>query len=90
MTSSRVADRFKLASKGQIEVGFDADLALVDLNQTHELKREDLLDRHKLSPYVGRKFKAKIVRTIARGRTVYQNGRIVGKADARLLVPNRA
>ena len=89
LTSARVAERFRIPKKGQIETSFDADLALVDLNGSFELKRDDLLDRHKLSPYVGRIFRGKIVRTIARGRTVYRDGVIVGKPNARLLVPNR-
>ena len=31
------------------------------------------------SPYAGRKFKAKPVRTIVRGRTVYKDGKVVGE-----------
>lgn len=90
LLAERVAGRFRIPNKGRIEVGFDADLAIVDLSQSFTLKREMLLDRHKLSPYVGRSFRGKIVRTIARGCTLYHDGKIVAKPHGRLLVPIRA
>jgi len=89
LTSANVAKRFKIPNKGQITVGFDADFALVDLKRPHTLKREDLLDRHKLSPYVGRTFAATVRTTIARGRVIFQDGRAIPGEKARLIVPNR-
>ena len=34
-----------------------------------------LLDRHKLSPYVGRTFRGVVKRTIVRGHTVFHDGK---------------
>jgi allantoinase len=90
LTATNAARRFNIAKKGKIAINFDADLTLVDLNQTYELKREDLLDRHKLSPYVGRTFRGKICRTILRGHTIFLNGRTVGPPKGRLVVPRRS
>src|SRR5262249_4738881 len=46
--SFNVAFRFGLSpQKGRIEAGADADLALVDLGQRFEVKKEDLLYRHR-------------------------------------------
>ena len=44
------AGRFGFAAKGRIELGADADLALVDLDAEHTLAAEDLRYRHQLSP----------------------------------------
>ena len=77
LTAGNVAKRFRLPQKGQIAAGFDADLALVDLNASYTLRREQLLDRHKFSPYVGRKMRGEVRRTIVRGQTVFCDGQIV-------------
>ena len=89
VTAGRVAERFRLEGKGQIAMGFDADLALVDLSTTSVLRQEDMLDRNKFSPYVGRKFGAVIRRTIARGRTIFLDGKIARGRKARLITPAR-
>lgn len=89
LTSGNVAERFRLPAKGRIAVGFDADFALVDLFQPHVLWAHELLDRHKLSPYVGRKFGGTIRRTIARGKTIYNEGSIQRGRKARLLTPSK-
>jgi len=62
-------------------------VTLVDLSRTFELRREDLLDRHKLSPYVGRTFHGLVRRTIVRGTTVSLDGKIVSKPIGRLVKP---
>lgn len=88
LTSTAVADRFKIAGKGSTVIGNDADLALIDIDECFELKRNDLLDRHKLSPYVGRTFHGRVRRTLLRGATIFQNGTMVGKPQGKLIKPN--
>ncbi len=68
MTSAGAAERFGIAHKGRIEPGADADLALVDLSAPYTLDAEDLLYRHPISPYVGRRMHGRVVRTLLRGR----------------------
>ncbi len=89
LTATNAARRFRLESKGQIETSFGADVTLVDLSRTFELRREDLLDRHKLSPYVGRTFRGVIRRTILRGRTIFVDGRTVGPPSGKFVRPAR-
>jgi len=80
------ASRFGLApAKGALAVGADADLVLVDQGAEVVVEREQLLDRHRLSPYVGRRLRGRIVRTILRGETVALDGRIVGAPRGRIL-----
>jgi allantoinase len=87
LTATNVARRYRIRNKGQIALRMDADFALVDLNASFELKREMLLDRHKLSPYVGRMFRGMVKRTIVRGQTVFADGTIVSKPMGRLIKP---
>ena len=57
LLAANPARRFRIARKGQIAVGFDADFALVDLSRAFVMDREMLLQRHRISPYIGREFK---------------------------------
>lgn len=88
VTAGFVARRFGLAPhKGRLAAGADADLALVDLGASAELRLEDLLYRHRQSPYVGRTLRGRVARTLLRGATVYQDGALVGAPRGRLLTP---
>jgi allantoinase len=80
------ARRFGLApGKGALAVGADADLALVDPAATWTIDRDDLLDRHRLSPFAGRTLRGRVVRTILRGRTIARDGRVVGEPCGRVV-----
>lgn len=87
VTAGYVARRFDLPAKGRLEVGRDADLALVDLEDPWVLRSEDLLDRHRHNPYSGREFRGRVVRTLVRGMTVAVDGKIVSGPVGRLLTP---
>ncbi len=87
LTSGYVARRFRLSGKGRIEPGADADLVLVDLGVSDELSAGDLHYRHRHSPFLGRSLGARVTRTLVRGRTVLEDGRIVGPPAGRLLIP---
>jgi allantoinase len=88
VTSGYVARRFRLAGKGRLEPGADADVVLVDLTGWEPLSAEDLYYRYRHSPFVGRTLSARIARTLLRGRTVFADGRIVGPPAGRLLIPS--
>jgi allantoinase len=84
-TATNVARRFRLAGKGQVEVGFDADLWIADLTHESLVRREDLLYKNQLSAHEGRAIRGRTVRTLLRGETVFADGRAVSKAAGRLL-----
>jgi allantoinase len=67
LASAGAAERFGMPRKGRIEPGADADLALVDLSAQYTLRAEDLLYRHPISPYIGRRLRGRVVRTLLRG-----------------------
>jgi allantoinase len=87
VTSGYVARRFRLPGKGRLKPGADADLVLVDLTASEELSAEDLHYRHRHSPFLGQTLTARIARTLVRGRTVFDDGQIVGPPAGRLLTP---
>ena len=88
LLSGKVADRFGFSGKGRLEVGADADLTLVDVDATSMLRREDLLYRHKMSPYTGRVFTGKVVRTLVRGNPVFREGKVIPEPVGRLIKPD--
>ncbi len=79
LTATNPAKIFGLSTKGTIAVDYDADLTLVDLNESFELKKEDLFYRHQHSPYVGMTFKGKVKTTIVGGKVVFENGQPMEK-----------
>lgn len=87
--SSNVADRFGLPAKGRLAVGRDADLAFVALDEMFILREEELLDRHRLSPYRGRSFRGRVARTMLRGATIVRDGATVGEPSGQFLRPAR-
>ena len=89
LVSDNVARRFRLPGKGGIRVGADADLAFVDLSVSKPLEAGELLDRHRLSPYIGRALRGSVRRTMVRGKTVFKDGELIGKPEGRFLRPPR-
>jgi allantoinase len=87
MTAGFAARRFKLAARGAIEVGKQADCVLVDRDAATTVTAEDLFQRHKHSPYLGAKLRGRVRRTILRGRTIFHDGVIVGEARGRFVRP---
>lgn len=89
LLSAQPAERFRLARKGRIQPGLDADIVIVDLSAEAELQESDLRYRHRHSPYVGRRFRGGVVRTLVRGMTVWRDGGVVGKPAGRFVRPER-
>lgn len=89
LTAGWPARRFHLPNKGSITVGNDADLALVDLNASYTLEEQNLFQRHRISPYVGKSFRGTVKKTLLRGHVVFEDGRIVAAGAGRFVKPDR-
>jgi len=91
VTSAAPARVFGLAAKGRLEVGADADLAIVDLDAEWEIRDELVLSRCGWTPYAGRRVRGRVEATTVRGRIVYADGRVVGEPGwGRQVVPGSA
>jgi len=87
LTSANPAKRFGIyPAKGTISVGSDADLAIIDLNESFILKKEDLQYKHKVSPFLGKNFRGKVTYTIAGGDKIFEKGKIINDSHRGKLI----
>jgi dihydroorotase len=65
-----------IVDKGRIDVGYDADLVLVDLNKSATIRNAEQETKSRWSPWDGVTLTGWPVRTWVMGREVFRNGRI--------------
>ena len=76
---------FNIKNKGYIKQNFDADLTIVDLNKTIEIKNENIQSKCGWSPFNGMKFKGIPVATIINGKIKMKNSKILGEPEGQPL-----
>jgi dihydropyrimidinase len=80
VTSTNAAKAFHLhPKKGTIRVGSDADLVVVDLEETKTVTPELLKGGADYSPYEGREVTGWPTHTVVRGQLAYDDGEVVGE-----------
>jgi allantoinase len=79
------ARRFGLFTKGDIAAGFDADLVLLDPNESFVVRAAESPSRQGYTPFEGQELTGRVKATYLRGQPVYRNGAIVGPARGRYL-----
>ena len=77
--SENPAKIFGIAGKGKIEVGYDADLVVVDLNNKEIIKNEDVISKCGWTPYSGIVGGGKVLLTMVRGHIVYDGKNFIEK-----------
>ena len=87
LVATTPARRFRITGKGSITIGNDADLVLVDPNQSFTVRTDALQQRHKISPYIGVTFRGTLRRTLRRGETIFVDGRITARTAGRFVRP---
>jgi len=65
-----------VVGKGRIAEGYDADLVLVDLNQSATIRDDDQLTKSRWSPWHGVTLTGWPVHTFVMGQTVFANGKV--------------
>jgi len=68
VTATNIARRLGLGGKGDIAIGYDADLWIVDLSGDDVVRREDLLYRNAFSAHEGQRIRGRTVKTLVGGR----------------------
>jgi allantoinase len=77
------ARRYGLLTKGDIAVGLDADLALLDPERRVTVRAADSPSGQGYTPFEGQELTGQVTATFLRGELVYEDGRIVGPARGR-------
>lgn len=73
-------------SKGVIAVGSDADLVVWNPAAWHTITQEEVLFRHKISPYIGQKMYGTVHTTVVQGEMVFHNKKIADKKIGKWLL----
>ncbi|SDI79352.1 allantoinase AllB [Alteribacillus bidgolensis] len=90
MIAKKPAQRFNFGNKGEIAVSKDADIILVNPNQSYVVQKDDLYYRHQHSPYIGRKINCRVTKTFVRGNLMFDvNEGIVGEPVGQLITSNK-
>jgi allantoinase len=86
LLTSHPAGFLKADKKGEIKIGNDADFVIWNPDEKMKIVKEDILFRHKISPYIGKELYGVIIQTIVNGETVYQDNSIVNKNKGKCLL----
>ena len=83
--STAVAKAYRIANKGTIALGYDADLVLVDLNHYRPVLREELQTKCGWSPFEGWSLTGWAQVTIVGGQVAYDRGTFYPEVRGRAL-----
>jgi allantoinase len=79
------ARRYGLSAKGDIAPGFDADLVLVDPDESFVVRAADSESAQGYTPFEGQELTGRVKTTLLRGRPIYRDGKLVGAPGGRYL-----
>lgn len=79
------ARRFGLGTKGDVAVGYDADLALLDPTRSFTVRAAESESAQGYTPFEGLELAGQVRATFLRGQLVYDTGKVVGPARGRYL-----
>ena len=81
------ARRFGMgAKKGDIAVGFDADIALFDPNKEWVIDPADSFSTQTYTPFAGIQVTGQVQSTFLRGQLVFDSGEVIGQPSGKNIV----
>jgi len=69
--AQRPAENYRLPGKGRLEVGYDADIVIVDPDVRSRIRNEDIVSRAGWTPYEGREVRGKVRSVFLRGNLLH-------------------
>jgi allantoinase len=85
LLSYNPAQRFGLHSKGDIAPGFDADIVLVDPDESFVVHADESESEQGYSPFEGQELTGRVKTTFLRGALIYDKGDVLGAPRGRYL-----
>jgi allantoinase len=79
------ARRFGLDAKGDIAIGYDADLVLLDPHETFVVRAAESESQQGYTPFEGMELTGRVKTTFLRGNRIYDRGQILGVPSGRYL-----
>jgi allantoinase len=79
------AQRFGLLEKGDIAVGYDADLVLLDPNETFVVRAAESESQQGYTPFEGMELTGRVKSTFLRGNLIYDQGQVLSSPRGRYL-----
>lgn len=84
-TAANPARRFGLHTKGVLDVGYDADVVLVDDNVSWTVRAEDSESAQEYTPFEGFQMTARVDDVFLRGEQIVDGGKVVGEPRGQML-----
>ena len=79
------AQRFGLREKGDIAVGYDADLVLLDPQEKFIVRAAESESQQGYTPFEGMELTGRVKSTFLRGNLIYDQGQVIGSAQGQYL-----
>ena len=79
------AQRFGLLNKGDVAVGYDADLVLFDPDESFVVQADESESAQGYTPFEGMELTGRVKTTYLRGRRIYHQGEVVGEPSGEYL-----
>jgi allantoinase len=79
------ARRYGLLDKGDIAVGYDADLALLDPDRRVVVRAAASPSAQGYTPFEGQELTGQVTATFLRGELAWENGKVVGPPRGRYI-----
>ena len=83
------AKLFQITNRGYVKEGFYADLAIVNLNDSWKVTKENIAYKCGWSPFEEHTFRSKVSHTFVNGHLAYENGKYSTQRNAKRLTFNR-